>query len=261
MESERREYINGDGDGMTYYVSGNPSGSPMIVMHGWGCDHSTIESVAAMASPTYRVFNVDFPGFGNSKEPNDVWGVEEYAKLVEGLISNEKLDPAQTVLAGHSFGGRVSIVLGSKKRYSKIVLIDSAGVKPRRKLSYYWKVYSYKFFKRIVNTLFSADKAESIIERQRQKKGSADYKNSSPKMRAIMSKVVNEDLTPLMPFVKSPTLLMWGVNDVATPLADAKKMERLIPDSGLVEFKNAGHYSFLDAPAQFRTVFQNFINN
>ena len=78
-------------------------------------------------------------------------------------------------------------------------------------------------------------------------------------MRAVMSICVNEDLKEFMPSIKAPTLLIWGENDTATPLSDAKTMERLIPDAGLVSFPDCGHYSFLDNPGQFRAVLQSFL--
>ncbi len=79
-------------------------------------------------------------------------------------------------------------------------------------------------------------------------------------MRAIMSRVVNEDLTDRLSLIKSPTLLIWGTEDTATPITDAKTMERLIPDAGLVAYEGAGHYSFLDRPAQTKAVIASFLN-
>ena len=79
-------------------------------------------------------------------------------------------------------------------------------------------------------------------------------------MRAVMSRVVNEDLTPLLPSIKAPSLLIWGEKDTATPLRDAKKMERMIPDAGLVSYPEAGHYSFLDRPGQTAAVIASFLN-
>jgi pimeloyl-ACP methyl ester carboxylesterase len=71
---------------------------------------------------------------------------------------------------------------------------------------------------------------------------------------------VNEDLKQVMPKIACPTLLIWGENDTATPLSDAKEMEKLIPDAGLVSFPGCGHYSFLDNPYQFASVLRSFIN-
>ena len=96
--------------------------------------------------------------------------------------------------------------------------------------------------------------------RYRAKVGSSDYSSASPMMRAILSKVVNEDLTGVMPGISCPTLLIWGANDTATPLSDAKTMEKLIPDAGLVSFDGVGHYSFLENPFQFAAVLKSFLS-
>ena len=77
----------------------------------------------------------------------------------------------------------------------------------------------------------------------------------------ILSKCVNEDLKHVMPLIKAPTLLIWGENDTATPLSDAKTMEKLIPDAGLVSFPGCGHYSFLDNPVGYKAVIKEFLKN
>lgn len=244
---------------MHYNVEGE--GSPVILMHGWGCSHETVQSIADIAKEHHKVYNVDFPGFGQSSEPlttDKVWGVEEYTTIIEQLAKEEKIE--DPILIGHSFGGRVSILFGSRNKVKQIVLADSAGVKPKRPISYYYKVYSFKLMKRLYQLLLGKEKAKARIERQRAKRGSSDYANSSPMMRQILSKVVNEDLCSVMPSISAPTLLIWGENDTATPLSDAKKMTKLIPDAGLVSFPGAGHYSFLDRPAQFAAVLRSFIN-
>ncbi len=79
-------------------------------------------------------------------------------------------------------------------------------------------------------------------------------------MRAVMSKCVNEDLKKVMPDISASTLLVWGDNDTATPLSDAKTMEKLIPDAGLVSFPGCGHYSFLDNARQFAAILSSFLN-
>ena len=71
--------------------------------------------------------------------------------------------------------------------------------------------------------------------------------------------VVNEDLRHLLPCIQAPTLLVWGENDQDTPLADGQLMEKLIPDAGLVIFKGAGHYSYLEQSASFCRVVETFL--
>ena len=236
-------------------------GAPVVLMHGWGCRASTLESVAKTVRELGRpVINVDFPGFGDSTEPDDIWGVEQYTEAMEQLLRLENVG-SDAVLLGHSFGGRVGIVYASRNPLGKLILVDAAGVKPKRNFKYYLKVYTFKAKKHLLKLVLGKQKAEKYLDRLRAKAGSSDYRNSTPKMRAIMSRVVNEDLCHLMPQIKVPTLLVWGSADTATPISDAKKMERLIPGAGLVEFEGAGHYSFLDRPGQFAAVLKSFLNS
>ena len=204
------------------------------------------------------VINVDFAGFGQSEEPSAVWGVEEYTRSVEAIAQAEGIE--NPILVGHSFGGRVSIVYASRNKTQKIILVDAAGVKPRRSFTYYRKVYTFKLMKWLAPILMGKQRAQQMIEKRRAKAGSSDYNNASPRMRAILSKCVNEDLCHLMPKIQAPTLLFWGENDTATPLADAKRMEKLIPDAGLVTVAGAGHYSFLENTPLFMRVVESFLS-
>jgi len=78
-------------------------------------------------------------------------------------------------------------------------------------------------------------------------------------MKACLVKAVNEDLKDIMPDVKQETLLVWGTEDMDTPLSDAHTMEELMPNAALVEFEGAGHYSFLEQPVLFRSILRSFL--
>lgn len=249
--------ININGISIHYTIEGEGE-QTAVLMHGWGCDHTTLRSIEQVVlSAGLRTINVDFPGFGQSSEPPQVWGVEQYTSTIEQLLQAEKI--TNPVLLGHSFGGRVGILYASRNATSKLILVDAAGVKPRRSAKYYFKVYSYKAVKHALPLILGRKRGETILNRYRAKVGSSDYSNASPIMRAILSRVVNEDLKHVMPKISCPTLLIWGKNDTATPLADAKIMERLIPDAGLVAIDGAGHYSFLDNPPIVAAVLRSFL--
>ena len=231
-------------------------GEPVFLLHGWGCSSAIFAHLQQVLSQAYKVYNFDFPGFGASDEPATVWGTEEYTRMVEDFAKEQGIEAPS--LVGHSFGGRISIIFASRNKATRVVLVDAAGIKPKRPFKYYYKVYTFKFLKWLCNTFLPKNKAAAIIEKRRRGAGSADYNNASPKMRAILSKVVNEDLTPLLCKIKAPTLLFWGNLDTATPLDDAKKMERLIPDAGLVIAHGTGHFSFLENQGLFTQVMKIF---
>ena len=78
-------------------------------------------------------------------------------------------------------------------------------------------------------------------------------------MRPILVKVVNEDIGHLLSNIAAPTLLVWGSEDDAAPLAHGRRMEELIPDAGLVTFEGAGHFAYLDQPDRFCTIVRHFL--
>ncbi|MDE6403122.1 MAG: alpha/beta hydrolase [Muribaculaceae bacterium] len=251
-----------NGGKMHYTVTGEGD-RIVILMHGWGCNTTTVESIRQVAAECgYRVITVDFPGHGESADPpsrpdGTPWGVEEFTALIEQLARQE--DARHITLIGHSFGGRVAILMASRNDIDNVVLVDAAGVKPRRPLSYYYRVYSFKLAKWAALTFMGRKRGQAAVDRMRARRGSADYNQAAPMLRSGLSKGGNEDLTAGIPLIKAPTLLMWGEQDTATPLRDAEVMKSLIPDAGLVTFPGCGHYSFLDNRRAFSSVLTNFL--
>lgn len=235
------------------------SGPAIILMHGWGCDSTTLLSLERVCALSHTVYNLDLPGFGQSQEPPSDWGVEEYTRLLEEFVAHLQLQ--SPTLLGHSYGGRIAILYASRNVVERLILVDAAGVPPRHSLRYYFKVYSFKLMRHLAPLVLGRKKADELIERQRAKSGSADYRNSSPVMRQIMVRSIRRDLRPEMPLIKAPTLLIWGENDTATPMRDARIMQHLIPGARLTSFAGAGHYSFLDNPYATEAAIKRFLNN
>ncbi|MCL1905780.1 MAG: alpha/beta hydrolase, partial [Clostridiales bacterium] len=123
------------------------------------------------------------------------------------------------------------------------------------------RVYSYKAAKRVMSLPGLRRWHDKALALWLKRNPSGDYTKARGIMRAVFVKVVNEDLGPCLPRINMPTLLMWGENDADTPLADGQRMEKLIPDAGLVVFKGAGHYPFLEQPAYFYRVLESFLGN
>ncbi len=240
---------------LAYSIEGE--GDAVVLLHGWGCDKSIWKSSIEALQSNFRVVAIDFAGFGASQEPDSVWGVEEYTRSVEALLRERGIQ--SPTLVGHSFGGRVSILYASRNKVKSVVLTDAAGVKPRRSFGYYRKVYTYKLLKRALPLLIGDKKAQMLLDQRRAKSGSSDYNRATPMMRAILSKCVNEDLCGVMPRISAPVMLFWGDKDTATPISDAHKMAKLIPDAGLVVAEGAGHFAFLERPELWRASLMNFL--
>ena len=120
---------------------------------------------------------------------------------------------------------------------------------------------SNKFGKFLLNLLPNTQSIKNFREKLRNKVGSQDYKASANVLKETLKIIVNEDMTYLLPKISVPTLLFWGSLDTATPISDAKKMEKLIPDSGLVVYEGKGHFSYLENLGNCLIVLDEFLRN
>jgi pimeloyl-ACP methyl ester carboxylesterase len=185
----------------------------------------------------FTVIAPDLPGFGKTPEPPDVWGGADYAAFVSAFLKAADVTPAAAL--GHSNGGRVLLRLAPGLQLRRLALLAPAGVKTRKRPGYYAKVYGYKAVKTLLRPFPRA------LERYRRGKGSPDYQSASPLMRGVMSRLLAEDLTPLLPAVAVPTLLIWGEGDTAAPYKTARVLCERIPDAGLVSLPG-GHWAFME---------------
>ena len=234
-------------------------GYDIILLHGWGCSIETMIPILNILKDSAKVTVLDLPGFGESDKPEKPINSYEYTEIVNEFI--EKIGIKTANILGHSHGGRIGIILSSKypEKVNKLVLIDSAGIIPKRSLKYYFKVYSFKLLKKIYLKLNKNDKRK--LQKFYKKYGSEDYKNSEGIMRQTMVKVINDNLEPLLEKIKAPTLLIWGEEDDSTPLYMAKIMEKKIKDSGLVLIEKGGHYSYIDDMPKFKGALKYFFKD
>ena len=151
-------------------------GSPILLLHGWGCSNEIFRDIQQVLSQNYTTYNFDFPGFGASDEPDTVWGTEDYTAMVEQFVKDKNI--SNPALVGHSFGGRISIIYASRNSVSRVVLVDAAGIKPKRPFKYYWKVYTFKALKWLCNTFLPKQTAKAVIDKRRKGSGSSDYNDA-----------------------------------------------------------------------------------
>jgi pimeloyl-ACP methyl ester carboxylesterase len=231
---------------MKAYYEAAGEGMPVVLLHGWGTDSSSLRPVLKQIRDELpgRAIAPDFPGFGFSDLPPQTWDVEAYAAWLGAFL--DELGLAQVDLLGHSFGGRVAIKFAAfnPQRVRRLVLVDSAGILPKRGLDYHFKVglaKTIKFWFKHTPELAKFIRLDRLAARQ----GSQDYQNAGA-MRQTMVRVVNEDLSQYLPRIQAQTLLIWGEHDDATPLADGQLMQRLIPAARLIVLPGAGHFSFVE---------------
>lgn len=219
----------------------------VLLLHGWGANRQSLSHVARELSTNYRVICPDVPGFGESAPPTNPWGLDDYqAWLIEFLNKLEVKDLYACI--GHSNGGAIAIKLVSAGYpVSKLILIGASGVRSReagRKMIYKVVAKTGK-----TATMIMPPKFRSSLRKKWYKTiGSELY--DVPGMEATFKKITAEDLVIDAGMISAPTLLIYGSNDQATPLAYGEVYKKVIDGSKLEIIEGAGHYSFVDKPKE-----------
>ena len=60
-------------------------GKDVVLLHGWGQNIAMMEPLGNKLS-NCRVTILDFPGFGKSEEPEEIWSVEDYSNFLHKFL-------------------------------------------------------------------------------------------------------------------------------------------------------------------------------
>lgn len=233
-------------------------GNPVLLLHGWGASAESLANVAKTLADQFRVLAIDLPGFGWSPSPSSAWGTRDYATHVEAFMDRTGI-PVASVL-GHSFGGRIALALAARapRRVRNLVLVASAGIRPRHGPGYFVKVGVAKLAKRFLSSPIPGRVGGRVASRVYERVGSRDYR-SAGRMRATMVKVVKDDLRELLSSIGSPALIIWGDRDQEVPRSSMEIMARGIKGSRFVVLEGAGHFPFVDMPDRFGELVKDFL--
>ena len=193
-------------------------------------------------------------GFGIllTKSISMVKGARYYSKFVQNISTgsfNKSMEEQETGLEWLST---------NKDNIKKLILIDTAGIKPKTTLKKLIRKYTYKFLKKLTN-LLPKKKRKKVKNYLLKKYSSQDYYDLPDNVKKTFQNIVNEDLTKYLKEINTETLIIWGERDTSTPLKDAYKMNKEIKDSGLIVFKGASHYAYLDYPYLTLNIIEAFL--
>jgi pimeloyl-ACP methyl ester carboxylesterase len=236
---------------INYKVFGPPAqaikGYPMLILHGWGSSSERWQRVGELlAEKNLQVIIPDLPGFGKSQAPGQSWNLDNYIEWVREFTEHIPELTNEFYLLGHSFGGSLAVKFSIKynQKVSGLFLVSAACV---RKLKFSKKLW-YRFSKII--KLFSflpyynlARKAfyKFILQK-------SDYPYVKGVMKETYIKVVSEDLSLRLSFIRVPTTIIWGDKDTLTPLSDAHFINKKIHHSKLIIIPNAKHALQIEVP-------------
>lgn len=258
--SKYSKFIEVDGIKLHYQEKG--SGTPLVLIHGYGSSVYTWRNIFEPLSEHFRVIAIDLKGFGFSEKPDGDYTRREQAVLVQKFLDKLKIEKAW--FAGSSMGGEVSlnVALQNPNRVEGLILIDSAGVKSVKGSSFTPSRFEITFVGRafVAVALLSDNLVRTSLERSFYDDSKVTKEvvktyyqplQTNNGQKAAVYAQQQWDLYPIedeLSKIKVPTLIIWGAEDVVTPLAGGKKMNASIENSKFVIFKNCGHLPAEEMP-------------
>lgn len=231
------------------YYEKDGEGEAILCLHGWGGRTESLRPICNILKGMFTIYSLDLPGFGRSFLPPFSWQTSDYGLFIKAFLEHFKIQRPDII--GHSFGGKIALWIAANypDLIKRLVLISPSGLKKKRRLGYYFKVFIGKIAKGLPFNL-----KDMIYE----KIGSDDYK-ASGRMKPTLLKVLKEDFRPLLSKILAKTLIIWGENDKETPLYQGKIMEKEIKDAKLEIIKDSGHFCYLEKPQYVSSIIFDFL--
>lgn len=230
----------------------------IVILPGWGNTRNTFYNIINYFKNEYNIYIFDYPGFGNSPIPSKELTIYDYADIIRKFLIDKKID--NPIIIAHSFGGRIAVILNGilNIHIDKMIFMDTAGIKPKKKLKGFIKEKIYKILKFIIIKIFKKTH-DKKIKKLRKLFASNDYNNLPESMHNTFKNIINEDLKNHYKKITSEVLLIWGKKDIDTPYKDCIFMNKNIKNSDIVSFKDGGHFTYLEYIYNINLIIKSFI--
>ena len=250
-----------DGHRIHYYVQGPDSGTPVVLVHGLGGHAEDWRNLAPyLVHAGYRVYTPDLPGYGRSQKPADFsYSIPDEAAAVVGFM--DAMGLKQVDLGGWSMGGWIVQRVSSDhpERVRRLILFDSAGISetPAWDTALFTPVSTSELDRLDALLMPHPPKVPGFIARDVLRKSS---QNAWVIHRALATMLSGRDATDsLLPHLKMPVLIIWGDQDLITPLTQGEKMHRLVPQSQLYVIPGCGHLAPVQCADKIGPSFVDFL--
>ncbi len=210
---------------ISYEIFNKDKNIDLIILHGWGSNKEVMKSAFLKFMPNFRHIYIDMPGFGKSSNDYSLT-TNLYFNIIDRFLKD--LGAKKDIVIGHSFGGKVALLLRPKL----LVLLSSAGIVAKKPFKVRVKIALFKALKPLFGDRFYKLFATKDVE------------GMSKNMYETLKNVVDEDFSSLFKSYDKESLIFWGREDKTTPLESGKKIASLMKGSLFFEMEG-DHYFFL----------------
>jgi pimeloyl-ACP methyl ester carboxylesterase len=242
-----------------YMVAGE--GKPLVLVHGLaGRAENWLTLVPEFTRNGYKVYALDLLGYGRSDQPDVDYSIALQSDILGKFLDSQGL--AQPDIAGWSMGGWISLKFAADhpQRVHRLVLMDSAGLlfdavnagalrpKTEPELAHMMAVLTPH--PRQIPSFVARDILRGFAL------------NDWVVARSLKSMQAGRDLMDgKMQTVTMPVLIVWGKEDILTPLSVGEGMQRGMPQSLLYIFDGTGHLAPTERATQVAGTVVDFLKS
>lgn len=237
-------------NGAKVYFKAVGTGKPMLLIHGYPLSGELFKNNrAALAKAGFQVITVDLPGFGKSVAPDMNASIENYARTMIGAMDALGLKTA--TVGGMSMGGMTLLQMYklAPTRFNGLVFIDTTAEPAGVAEAASWRGTAQQAQQMGVASIVPGILPRMLTGEDRMKMPAQVAFLSGLVTQASLNGVVGggnalaarPDANAVLPTIKVPTLLVFGMEDNLTPVELAMKMQQGIAGSRLVLIPGGGH--------------------
>ena len=232
-------------------------GQVIILLHGLMGGLSNFKDVIGFfSSKGYKVIIPELPIYNL---PLKETTVTAFSDFLEDFIKYKNL--SNVILLGNSLGGHVGLIYSNKNPsfVKSLVLTGSSGLYENSMGESYPKRENYGYIKRKTQEVFYNSKVatKEIVDEVFE---TVNNREKLVRTLAIAKSAIRHNMSGELPNIKTPTLLIWGENDLVTPPEVAREFKSLLPNSKLEWIKKCGHAPMMEHPDEFNKILFNWLN-
>ena len=242
-----------------HYFAGG-TGEPLLLVHGLGGRALDFAPLMPALARQHRVYALDLLGYGASDRPDVDYSVTLQTDILRQFLESQGL--TRVDLAGWSMGGWIALEFASQSpdRVRRLVLLDSAGMR---------FIPSFDLRMLSPHTMAEMQALEKLLTPHPPRAPAFIMRDFLRQLRAedwvIQRTVANmitmrEVMDGKLAGVAMPVLLVWGKQDVLTPLTVADEMHREMPQSVLAVLDGCGHIAPLECHDRALQEMQHFLS-
>jgi len=252
------------GETRIHYALEGQSGLPVLALsNSLGANYSMWDPQASEFREKFRVLRYDTRGHGQSSSTPGPYSIELLAKDVVALLDAQDLNRVH--FCGLSMGGKIGMWLAANapERLHQLILCNTGA---KIGTAETWKARIEAVQKSGMSSV-----ALAIIERW----FTAAFRQKAPETMANIRKMIEEanpqgyvaccaavrdfDCREQLGKIRTPTLVISGAHDPATPPTDGRFLAQQIPGARYVEL-NAAHLSNIEDQDRFNAELAAFLN-